>query len=351
MKTIKNVSTIGIDLAKNFIQVHGIDDKGRVVIKRKLRRSNFLNFMANTKKCDVAMEACSSSHFWAKKLNELGHNTKILPGQHVKPFVKSNKDDAADAEAIAEASLRPNIRPIPQKTTAQLDFQALLKIRARYVKNKVQIAHEMRALLIERGIFCKKGINPLKKLVQNIIKDIFIDPEITLECKITLADLYNEFLNIEERIAVIEKRISKQINQNATSKALLDIPGVGIITVAAVIAAVPDPNAFKNGRQFAAWLGLVPKHTGTGGKNKNIGLSKRGNSYLRALLVQGANAMKRAAKTRGDNFSRWVIKLKEKKRKSLVTIAVANKMARVIWAILASERGLYIADKAAAKAA
>ena len=281
---MRKASTVGVDLAKNYIQVHGADERGHVAFRKKLRRQNFAEF--------------------------------------IKPFVKTNKDDAADAEAIAEASLRPNVRPVPLKTTAQLDFQALIRVRERYIKNRVQVYHEMRALLSERGIFLNKGTEALRAGVLIALSSEGSEQGLTSECRTTLADLHAELLDLDERVKVIEGRIKRATEQNDKAVRIMELDGVGLIIAAAVLAAVPDPHAFKNGRQFAAWLGLVPKHTGSGGKTENQGLSKRGNTYLRWLLVQGAQAMVRTAEKRVDNFSKWAQGLSTRKKRPLAAVAV-----------------------------
>jgi transposase len=333
---MKDITVLGIDLAKAVFQFHGNDEKGKCILKKKLSRNQVLSHVVAMKKCVIAMEACGSAHYWGRKFVAAGHEVKLIPPQFVKQFVKSNKNDAADAEAIAEAAVRPNMHVVPLKTVEQIELQGMLRVRQRLIKNRTALSNQMRGFLYEFGIVFKQGIGQLKILVPGLIsgKDA---SELTATCRTTLADLHSEFLEIEEHLEVIDARIKSEAAKSDSVSRIQEVPGVGILTAVAISSAAGDAKVFKNGRQFAAWLGLVPMHQGTGGKNRTLGISKRGDPYLRSLLVHGARSALIRASMRTDPLSAWAMKLKEKKGWNKASVALANKNARIIWALLTTE--------------
>ena len=333
-----NVSVLGIDLAKASFQLHGIDERGKRVVGKTLKRHQLEAFVANLAPCTIAVEACGSAHWWAGRLAQYGHNVKLIAPQYVKPFVKGNKNDRADAEAIAEAASRPSMRFVPVKTSAHLDLQAIHRVRSRLVAQRTALTNEMRGILFEQGVVVAQGIETLRVLVVSLLRG-GCNEEITPMCKETIADLLAELGDLEERIAMAERRLEMHARDSDVVQRLMTVPGVGLITATAMVAAVPDPHSFSNGRQFAAWLGLVPRHTGTGGADKNrLGrISKRGDRYLRCLLVHGARAVLLHVDKRTDRYGRWAAQLKAAKGWNKAAVAMANKNARIIWALLAGE--------------
>lgn len=331
-----DITILGIDLAKATFQVHGADLRGKCVARRTLRRSQVTDFVANLKPCTVVMEACGSAHFWARKFQSFGHTVRLIAPHYVKPFVKTNKSDAADAEAIVEAASRAHSRFVPIKTARHSDLQAIHRVRARLIRCRTALANEMRGILYEHGVILNKEIRTIKAAVPDLLNGK-IESELTPDCQQTVAELFSELTALEARIFATEKRIERIAKDDDRCKRLMTVPGIGIITAAAMIAAVPDPNAFKNGRHFAASLGLVPKHTGTGGKNRVGAISKRGDRYIRSLLVHGARAAIRVADKRTDRQGAWLVRLKTERGYNKASVALANKNARIILKLLKGE--------------
>ena len=331
------VSVIGIDLAKSVFQLHGNNEAGKTLLRKQVKRNKLLETVKKMDPCLIATEACGSAHYWGRKFVEMGHQVKLIPPQYVKPYVKTNKSDTADAEAIAEAATRPNMRFVPLKTIEQTTQQAMLRIRERHIGNRTALCNQIRGLLFEHGIVVNQGVESVRKHILKII-DGSVDAEILPLMRTLLADLHSELTDLEERIAVIDKQIAKAAKEDVNAERIQTIPGVGIITAMAVIAAMGSPNNFKNGRQFAVWLGLTPRITGTGGKNKLLGISKRGDNYLRSLLIHGARSALQQAHRRADPLAAWAVKLKDAKGWNRASVALANKNARMIWAILNSEK-------------
>ena len=333
------VNTIGIDLAKRIFQIHGVDKNGKTVLKKKLMRDQVLIFMTNLPKCLVGMEACGGAHHWAREISKLGHEVKLMAPQFVKPYVKSNKNDQADSEAICEAVARPNMRFVTVKSIEQQDILSIHRIRERLVKNQTALANEIRGLLAEFGLIIPQGINKVKEK----LTDVLNSGKLSGISYQTFSDLRKEFLANRTKINELEKRLMEIAKQYDAYKQLTDIPGIGLITATALIATVGNANCFKNGRQLSAWLGLVPKQHSSGGKEK---LSKRGNVYLRTLLIQGARAVFNAKmrfttetqKVKKDysKFTGWMFNLSERCGHNRTVVAVANKLARVVFAVLSS---------------
>lgn len=329
---MNKITVLGIDLAKNVFQFHGVDDKGKVVLKKKLTRAQVIPFMTNLPPCLVGMEACGGSNHWARELQKLGHDVRLMSPQFVKPYVKSNKNDASDAEAICEAVNRPNMRFVPIKQIEQQDIQNLHRIRERLVKGKTALANEVRGLLLEYGIVIPKGISNIKTKLEYILGDD--GNKLTSLARECFQNLLTEFCDSEEKLKFYNDKLTAIHNAHPISQKLITIPGVGPITATAIIAAVGDPNVFKNGREFAAWLGLVPKQNSSGGKMVLLGISKRGDTYIRKLLVHGARATLRWLEEKNDRLSIWLKKLIERRGYNRASVALANKNARIIWVLM-----------------
>ena len=325
------VSTIGLDLAKNVFQVHGIDATGKVIVRRSLRRGEVVSFFARLEPCLVGMEACGTAHHWARELNKLGHTVKMMPAAYVKPYVKRGKTDAADAEAIAEAVTRPTMRFVAVKSVDQQGVLMLHKVRDLLVRQRVMLTNALRGHLAELGIIAAQGQLGLKDLIAQFHSE---QPNLPELARAAIRRLVDQIGEVADEIGKSEKEIVAWCRTDAASRRLLTIPGVGPITASMISASVPDPALFSSGRQFAAWLGLTPKPRSSGGKERLGGISKQGDGTIRRLLVIGATAMIRM--TRRDNPGRtWAKQLLERKPARVVSVAMANKTARIAWAVLA----------------
>ena len=330
-----NVTTLGIDLAKNVFQVHGVDGQGKVVLRKRLSRLELGGFIAKLSPCLIGMEACGSSHYWARKFIAFGHQVKLMSPQFVKPYVKSNKNDANDSEAICEAVTRPNMRFVPIKQLEQQDMQSLHRIRSQLIANRTALANQIRGLLAEYGIIFSKEIQNVRKKLPEIIGEE--NGELSDFFRSLIAGLYNDFIALDKRIASCDKKITLLFNENEKCKRIAKIPGIGVIGATALISAISDPRIFKNGRELSAWIGLVPRQSSSGNRQTLLGISKRGDKYLRCLLIHGARAVlyKTAGKT--DSLSCWITRLKERRGTNKACVALANKKSRVVWALLAKE--------------
>ncbi len=327
---MNKINILGIDLAKHNYQIYGVNRKHEEVISKRVSRNRLIEFVTNLQPCLVAMEACSGAHYMGRLFRELGHNVKLLPPQYVKPFVFTNKDDEADARAIAEASTKKAIHPVPIKETVHQDIQCVHKLKERFNKTKIALSNEIRAMLFEYGIVIPRGDHVLNKRMKELVNN----DRLSEMAKESLSTLFCEFQSALRGKLEQEKRLRQIARKNKMCKKLLKIPGIGIMTATALIAALPDPTMFKNGRALAAWLGLVPKHTGTGGKNKNLSMSKRGDQYLRYLLIHGARSVLKTVKSKQDPLSIWCNNLIERRGYNKACVALANKNARIIWAIM-----------------
>ena len=326
------VTTIGIDLAKNIFQVHGIAENGDVVFNRAIRRAQLLAFFADLPACLVGMEACSSSHYWARQLSALGHDVRLIPANYVKPYVKRGKSDAADAEAICEAVTRPTMRFVAIKTEEQQSVLFLHRARDLIVRQRTQISNMLRGLLAEFGIVIAQGIGSAVKFAKDVLDNDRPDiPEVAVDA---LTNLSNQLVALHLRIRWYEMRMRLQAKQDPRVMLLRTIPGVGPVTASAIAATIGDARQFKNGREFAAWLGLTPLNRSSGGKERLGRISKMGDRYLRRLLVTGMTARLRQMKVNPDRVDPWAIGLLERKPTRLATVAMANKTARIIWAVL-----------------
>jgi transposase len=334
MTNTTTVTVLAIDLAKEVFQLHGVNERGKAIIKKKLRRSELLEFVANLPKCLIAMEACGGAHYWAREFQKFGHEAKLISPQFVKPFVKSNKTDANDAEAIAEAAVRPSMRFVPIKQIPNQDIQNLHRVRERLIRNRTALSNEIRGLLLEYGIAIPKTISKLYQLLTTIL-DNPEEQRVSPMSRQLFRQLLEELKNIEKEAKKYESELETVFKGNEAAQRIGKIEGVGVVSATAVIATVSDPNAFKNGREFSAWLGLVPKQNSSGGKTVLQGISKRGDVYLRTMLINGARAALRWAPLKSDKKSKWITEKMKTRGFNKACVALANRNARVIWALLA----------------
>lgn len=332
---MNEVTTIGIDIAKSVFQIHGVDDAGGVVVRRQLRRGQVLPFFKKQPRCLVGMEACATSHHWARELEKLGHEVRLMPPRYVKPYVKRNKNDRADAEAICEAVTRPTMRFVEVKTVDQQSVLVLHRTRHLLVRQRTMMINSLRAHLAEFGIVAGIGRNGLERLLQVIEEGD--DERVPPEARACLLALRDQLSLVKLQVLEADRRILAWHRASEVSLRLDDIPGVGPLIATALVASVPDPHVFKSGRDMAAWIGLVPRQNSTGGKERLGHISKAGNRYLRMLLVVGALAVIRRAKQVGYTRRPWLTKLLQRRSTKIAAIALANKIARTAWAMMAHE--------------
>ena len=340
---MSEVSTIGLDLAKNVFQVHGADASGAVLVRKKLRRDQVLKFLAAQPTCTVAMEACASSHYWGREIAKLGHEVRLIAPDYVKPFVRRQKNDAADAEAICEAAQRPTMRFVAVKSEEQQAAAVVFRARDLVVRQRTQIINAMRGHLAEFGIVAAKGPFHVAKLVTAIEDDRSGIPEMA---RPILRLLVEQLRSLDERVALLDRELARRAKEDAEAKRLMTIPGIGPITATALAALAPTAQAFKRGRDFAAWLGLTPLQRSTGGKQKLGKTSRMGERTLRRLLIIGASATVRWAMRKGSTADPWLARMLNRKPPMLVIVALANKTARIVWALIA-RGGTYRAPAAA----
>lgn len=327
------VTTIGIDLAKSVFQIHGVDARGKTVLRKRLGRAEMVTFFANFPPCLIGMEACGSAHHWARKLASFGHDVKLMAPQFVKPYVKTNKNDVADAEAICEAVARPNMRFVAVKTVDQQAILSVHRVRAGLVKSRTAVANQIRGLLAEFGIVIPRGINAVVECLPKVV-DEDSKSELPAPMRGLMRGLLEQLKNLSSQVDALETQIKHWHREDETSRKLEAIPGIGPLTASALIATIGDARSFKNGRQLAAWLGLVPKQCSSGGKSLLLGISKRGDAYLRTLLIHGARSVVRVAESKIGEVG-WLDKLLVRRNKNIATVALANKNARIVWALLA----------------
>jgi len=328
----KDISVVGLDLAKSVFQVHGIGDDGEVVVRRKLSRSRVLAYFGKLAPCLVGMEACSTAHHWAREIAVLGHEVKLMPPQYVKPYVKSQKNDMADAEAICEAVTRPTMRFVPIKTPDQQALLVLHGVRDQWVRLSTRLINTLRGHLAEFGIVAAKGRMGVEAILAVLLDDE--DDRIPDLARESLIPLTHELGIVKHQILQTDRNIAKVHRSSDLSKRLETIPGVGPIIATRVIAEVADPSSFESGRAFSAWIGLVPKQHSSGGREKLGSITKKGNPELRRLLVAGAMSMIIRAKQDGFTRHPWLVRLLERKPTKVAAIALANKMGRMIWSLM-----------------
>src|SRR5919107_6386779 len=340
-----HVTTVGLDLAKHVFQVHGIDQDGQVLVRRQIRRGEVLAFFRRLPPCLIGMEACSTAHFWARALAALGHEVRLMPAAYVKPYVKRGKSDVLDAEGICEAVTRPTMRFVAIKSPDQQAVLMLHRTRDLLVRQRTMLVNSFRGHLAEYGIIAPQGLPSVPKLIGLAEKARGTAlPELAWRCiRLIIAQLEEA----HARIGQIEHEIMAWHRTNELSQRLETIPGIGIITASALAATIPDPGSFRSGRHLAAWIGLVPRQSGTGGKVRLGHISKQGDRYLRRLLVFGACTLMRHARGRTSLMAAWFNALLARRPASVVKVAIASKLARVVWAVLQDKQG-YRAPAAAA---
>jgi len=328
------IASIGIDLGKTTFHLVALDCHAGVIVRKKFSRSQLLAFTANLPFALIGMEACSGAHFLAARLRDQGHEVKLIPAQFVKPYRKSNKNDFVDAEAIAEAVTRRNMRFVPIKTDDQLDLQALHRVRERLVRRRTALIDQIRGFLLERGlVFAKRPAN-LRRQMPLVLEDA--DAKLTPYFRRLLNDLWQEWKQVQLDIDALTEEMERISVNDSACQRLREIPGVGPVVASAIVAAIGNGAAFRKGREFAAWLGLVPAQYSTGDKTCLLGISKRGNEYLRRMFIHGARAVLFRVKYDTGAFGEWVKRLESRRARNVVVVAIANKLARIAWAVLSS---------------
>ena len=329
-----DVRIIGIDLSKTTFHVIGLDELGQVAIRKKFSRKQLLMFTAKLSSTLIGMEACGGAHYLGRALRSQGHDVRLMPAQYVKPYVKTNKNDYLDAEAIAEAVGRPTMRFVPIKTDDQLDLQALHRVRDRWVARRTAVMNQLRGFLLERGVTVRKGASYLRQQ----LLDVFSDPACLFSGRILklLRELRQEWDRLEEQIEEVSREIQSVAKQDESCARLMEIPGVGPLVSTALVAAIGNGVTFRKGRDLAAWLGLVPGQYTTGGKPKLLGISKRGNEYLRRMFLHGARSVVMQMESQRSALGSWLGQLAARAHRNIVVVALANKMARIAWALLST---------------
>jgi len=325
---------IGLDLAKYVYEVHGVDAEEQVVLRKTLRRDAVATFFADLPPCLVGMEACSGAHYWAKVLSDLGHEVRLMSPQFVTPYVKSNKSDRNDADAICEAVGRPSMRFVPQKSGDQLALQAVHRIRQRLVSDRTRLVNQIRGLLAEHGIAIARDISRLRSALTKIVNGD--DAGLGALMRDLVREIREELADLDRRIASYNRRLREFFRTDEMCRRIGRIEGIGPVTATALVASVGDRTCFKNGREFAAWLGLVPRQRSSGGKARLLGISKRGDRYIRTLMIHGARAVLGKAGGKQDARSQWIGRMRERRHPNVVAVALANKNARIVWSVLAS---------------
>ncbi len=330
------VKVIGLDTAKHVFQAHGADASGRGVLRKRLRRNQVSDFFANLPRCLVGLEATRGAHYWARVIGSFGHDVKLIAPQFVKPYLKEQKNDACDAAAICEAVGRPEMRFVPHKSVGQQDLQALHRIRSRLIGNRTQLGNQIRGLLAEYGIILPLHLSHVRAQLPALFSEDH--PLLTPFSRELFASLYEELCAVDQRIQAMEERVQRVFTANEQCQRIAAIEGVGPLTATAMVAAVSDGKAFRNGRQFAAWLGLVPRQHSSGDKQLLLGITKRGDPYLRMLLVHGARSVVYRSNGKSDRRNQWIAEKQRKLGTTKTCVAVANKNARIIWALLAKDQ-------------
>jgi transposase len=326
------ISTIGIDLSKTSFHVIGLDARGEIVLRKKFSRKQLLHFTSNKQQMLIGMEACGGAHFLGRALRTQGHDARLMPAQFVKPFRKSNKNDYLDAEAIAEAVQRPTMRFVPIKTDNQLDLQALHRVRDRWVARRTAVMNQMRGFLLERGITIRKGPSHLSSQLQGLLEDA--DTPLSGRLRLLILELKHEWDELETRIEAANAELQQIAKQDDACCRLMEIPGFGPLVSTALVAAIGNGITFRKGRDLSAWLGLVPRQHSTGGKTRLLGISKRGNEYLRRMFLHGARSVVAQMGRNRSALGLWLADLSGRSHRNIAVVALANKMARTAWAIL-----------------
>jgi len=331
-----DIKVIGVDVAKNVFQVHAMDGSGRRLLNRQLKRREVQSFFANLPPALVGMEACGGAHYWAREIGAAGHRVKLINPKYVKPYVQTNKNDRTDAAAIAEAASRSSVPSVPLKQAWQQDVQSVHRVRSQLMRERVALGNQIRGLLGEYGIVAAKGVTALKRAVPEILENWHNGlSELMREL---IAERYARFEGLEASIAEYERKLARIAREHSGCGALMQVPGIGLLGATALVAQVNDARQLKNGRALAALQGVVPKHRGTGGVERLGAISKRGDGYVRTLFIHGARAVLQRAPSRSDRLSRWATQVLERRGPNVAAVALANKMLRIAWAILARDQ-------------
>lgn len=328
---MKNIKVLGIDLAKDVFQLHGTDAKGNCVLKKRLSRQKLIEFTAKLKPCLIGIEACLGAHYWARVFDSKGHTAKIMAPKFVKPYIKANKNDANDAAGIAEAVTRPGMRFVAIKSIEQQDVLLLHRARELMMKQKIAQINQLRGLLVEFGVVIPRGVSNIKKLTQ-ILEDN--QEKLTERSMMIFTRMYEQIKNYDKELDCYDQQIVQTTKENALCEEIMEIEGVGSITASAFIATVGNANVFKNGRELAAWIGLVPRQHSSGNTTRLAGITKRGDTYLRKLLIQGARTVVQNCEKKKDRKNKWVADKKDRLGYNKAAVALANKNARIIWAMM-----------------
>jgi len=330
------ITTVGIDLAKNVFQMHGVDERGKTVLRKQLKRAQVAVFFGNLPPCLIGMEACASAHYWGRTLQRFGHTVRLMASQFVKPYVKTNKNDAADAEGICEAVGRANMCFVPIKSIEQQAILSVHRVRQGFVKARTAQANQIRGLLGEFGLIIPQGIINVTKRVPELLEDA--SNELPVAFRQLIDHLTQHLKELDRQVKEFERQIIAWHRGSELSQKLEKIPGIGALAASALVASIADARSFDNGRQVSAWLGLVPRQSSSGGKPKLLGMSKRGDAYLRTLLIHGARSAILAAQRKTENRNVWLANLLTRRHPNIAAVALANKNARTVWALLAHGR-------------
>ncbi len=334
-ETVMAAKTYGIDIAKNVFQIHGLDEDGQIVVKKRLSRAQLKRFFSNHPSALIAMEACCGSHYWARVLSGEGHDVRLIAPQFVKPYVRGNKNDGNDAAGICEAVGRPDMRFVAVKTPEQTSILMLHRVRDRLIGQRTALINQIRGYLAEFGIVIRKGARCVRRELPSILEDA--ENAIPWSAREMFAGLYEELVALDDRLKKQDGRLRAVFDAYPQCKKLAAVEGVGVLTATAFIATIGDPAVYKNGRQVAAWLGLTPREHSSGGKQRQFGITKRGDCYLRKLLIHGARSALRVTPRRQDRKSRWVEALRARTHDNVAAVALAAKNTRILWSLLANE--------------
>lgn len=338
-----NCKLVAIDLAKNVFQLHGVDEKGNKVLEKRLQRDKLCAFIAQLPPCQIVTETCGSSNYWGRKFQSLGHEVKLINAEYVKPFVRRNKNDKNDSKAIAEAAMCAEMHFVPVKSVEQQDIQSLHRIRSRLIHDRTALTNQIRGLLAEYGIVFPQTLTKLRILLPALLAGTV--NELSQLAKEFFADLYEQFKAIDEKIAYYDKKLEVIFKTNEDCQRLSTLPGVGVLVATAFVASVGNIQFFKNGRHLSAWMGLIPKQHSSGNKQRLLGISKRGDCYLRTLFIHGARSITLRCHTKQDNHSEWLTNKVVTAGYNKATVAWANKMARMAWALLTKQENYQVASR------
>jgi len=327
-----SIVIVGVDLGKSVCSLAGLDEQGQVVMSRRVKRSGLVPVLSTLPVCAVAMESCCGAHYVGRQLLDLGYDVRLIAPQYVKPFVKSQKNDDRDAEAIAEAALRPTMRFVTVKSQGQLDLQTLHRVRERVVQQRTALINQVRGILLERGIMVPKGKYHLVRALPEILADESVG--LSERIRTLIEELRGEWRILDDRVADLDAEFVMLARQDEATRRLVEIPGIGPLTATALVAAIGKGEAFESGRDLAAWMGLVPRQVTTGGKPKLLGITKHGNAYLRRLFIHGARAAMRSLEGKRTRLGHWVNGVLERRHRNVAIVALANKLVRIAWAVL-----------------